>query len=117
MSKVNRKSIKLFKQVDDFSKEPEFETYYTTPYLTIRDTREAWALSDELNDQESGLTESEKIDKLIDFCVNHAFKGQLSKSDFEERFPSGLKELQEVLGFVAIGEDPNELKKSQEKND
>lgn len=116
MSTQNQKKIQLFKQVEDLSKEPEFETYYTTPYLTIRDKKAAWALSDELNDRENPLSEHDAFDKMVDFIVSHALKGQVSKSDFEDRYPGSLKDMQELLGFVAMGEEPpKNAKKSQAK--
>lgn len=101
---MERLAIQLIVIEDEpTTEEPKLETIYTSPYLTLRDTREAFALSAELDDTESALTYEEQIDKLINFAVDHALKGQITKEEFEERMPFGLEGLQEILAFVAFG--------------
>jgi hypothetical protein len=116
MADIQRKAIKLFKQVDDLTKDPEYETYYTSPYISLRDTREAWVLNKELEDPENGLSQDERIDKLVDFVANRAFKGQLTKEDIEDRLVGGLQELNAVLAFVAFGQDIQAKKSQAKKN-
>ncbi|MGH2116631.1 phage tail assembly chaperone G [Aerococcus sp. L_32] len=102
--KMERLAIQLIVIEDELTNdEPKLETIYTSPYLTLRDTREAFELSAELEDPESGLTDAEGIDKLVNFAVDHALKGQITKEEFEERMPFGLEGLQEILAFVAFG--------------
>lgn len=102
--KMERLAIQLIVIEDELTNdEPKLETIYTSPYLTLRDTREAFELSAELDDPESGLTDIDAIDKLVNFAVDHALKGQITKEEFEERFLFGLEGLQEILAFVAFG--------------
>lgn len=104
VKKMERLAIQLIVIEDETTNdEPKLETIYTSPYLTLRDTREAFELSAELDDPESGLTDIDAIDKLVNFAVDHALKGQITKEEFEERFLFGLEGLQEILAFVAFG--------------
>lgn len=120
MSKLKRNMIELIKNPKEVNEgaEPEVEKVWTVPFISLRTTREAVDLLNEVaGDRET--SDDDKNDKIIDFLSDKAFGGKVTKDDFYDRLPgpgfiegvSAQVVLEEVLYFVASGDQGESTKK------
>lgn len=119
MSKLKRNMIELIKNTKEVNEgaEPEVEKVWTVPFISLRTTREAVEILNEVAG--SALSDDDKNDKILDFLSEKAFGGKVTKDDFYDRLPgpgfndgvSAQTALEEVLYFVASGDQGESTKK------
>lgn len=117
---LKREKIELIKNPDEVNQgaEPEVERVWTVPFIPLRASREAANLLNEIvSDTES--SDDEKLDKLIEFVVENAFGGKITKDDIYNRLPGpGFSEqgnaqevIENIILFMATGEQMDSTKK------
>lgn len=115
MADLKRNRIELFKEMDGDT--PKMESFLTSPFLPLSVILEA---NDMLAKYEGKVLATMKadelkeyIDDLADFVANRIYNKQFTKQDLYDRLhsPNAIEELNEQIGFVALGIQSNETKK------
>ena len=106
MAELKRNKIQLLKNVEEVEKggEPEFETYWTPPFIPWRKIREAMQLSSEM--EKGNVNELEMMDKMADFVANDIYGGRFTKDDLFDRLhaPDGNNVIIKQVQFLSTGE-------------
>ncbi|PWA08660.1 hypothetical protein DCC39_14575 [Pueribacillus theae] len=117
MANLKRNMIELIKNPEEVIKggEPEFDKYWTSPFIPLDVTLEAVDFAEKLENGE--ITGSESILEMADFVAQKIFNGQFTKDDIRQRLhaPDAIDELQSQIFFVARGEQSDATKKFLEK--
>ena len=105
MAELKRNKIQLLKNVEEVEKggEPEFETYWTPPFIPWRKIRQAMQLSSEM--EKGGANELEMMDKMADFVANDIYGGRFTKDDLYDRLhaPDGNNIIIQQVQFLSSG--------------
>lgn len=112
MSKLKRVSIELLKNPEEVINggEPEFEKYWSAPFIPLRATREAAEL---MAEAESGkANELELIDRMAEFVANRVYSNQFTVDDLFDRLhaPNALDVIVRQIQFVAGGQQEGDSK-------
>jgi len=106
MANLKRNKIELLKNVEEVEKggNPEFETFWTPPFIPWRKIREALQLQMEIENGDAN--ELELMDKMADFVATDIYGGRFTKDDLYDRLhcPDGTEELMRQVQFLANGE-------------
>lgn len=113
--KLKRNMIELVKNPEEVLNggEPEFDKYWTSPFLPLDVTLEAVDFADELESGEHGeQKESDQILKLADFVAKKIYNGQFTVDDVRTRLhaPDAIEELQSQIFFIARGQQSDSTK-------
>lgn len=112
MADLKRNMIELVKNPEEALRggEVEMEKFWTPPFIPFSKVREAMQLASEM--EKGKLTETEMIDRLIDFIVD-VYGKQFTKEDVYNRIhgPDAVQVLQENIIFVAQGNESSSTKK------
>lgn len=110
MANLKRNMIELVKEV----KEGEIvtEKYFTPVFIPLSVVYQAIDLSAEMQSNEK-TSESEMVDKLLDFVANDIYKGQFTKEELINGLhaPEAIDTLQQQIMFITYGQQTNETKK------
>lgn len=117
---LKREKIELIKNPEEVNNgaEPEIERVWTVPFIPLRVSREAANLLNEIV-ADTTSTDDEKLDKLIEFVVENAFGGKITKDDIYNRLPgpgfseqgSAQEVIEHIIFFMATGEQMESTKK------
>lgn len=106
MAELKRNKIELLKNVEEVENggKPEFETFWTPPFIPWKKVREALQLQKEI--EEKGMDEVDTMDKMADFVANDIYGGRFTKEDLYNRLhcPSGNEEIIKQVMFLANGD-------------
>ncbi len=121
MSGLKREKIELIKNIDEINNgaEVEIEKVWTVPFISLGTSIQAVNLYQKVTDPDKEMSEEDRNDEVIDFLVEKAFGGKVSKEDFYTRLPgagfnegmSGQEVLINLLIFVGNGEQTDDTKK------
>lgn len=120
MANLKRNMIELIKNPDEVIKggEPEFDKYWTSPFIPLDVTLEAVDFAEEIEagDNVKGK-ESDAILKLAEFVARKIYNEQFTIDDIKTKLhaPNAIEELQSQILFIARGEQTDATKKFLEK--
>lgn len=119
MAKLKRNMLKLVKNPKEAMKgaEIEYETYWTSPFLSTEVTYEAMDLADLMEEKESDMKSREVMDILGKFVTDKIYGGQFTFKDLKEKYhgPDFINSMREQIQFIAQGQQTDETKKFLEK--
>lgn len=117
MANLKRNMIKLVKNPEEAMRgaEIEYETYWTSPFLSTDVTYEALDLAEKLESvgsDKADMTQRQAMDLLQDFIANKVYGGQFTPDDIKKKFhgPDLIETLQSQLMFVTNGMQSDETK-------
>lgn len=124
MADLKRNMIKLVKNPEEAAQgaEIEYQTYWTSPFLSSDVTYEALDIAEKLDestsdDKKQNMTQREGMDLLSQFVANKAYGGQFTPEDLKTKFhgPDLINELQGQLAFITNGMQTDDTKKFLKK--
>lgn len=114
MANLKRNMIKLVKNPEDAQKggEIEYETFWTSPFISSEVTYEALDIGEKLNSEDNEMTEKEAMELLENFIADKAYGGQFTAEDIRKRLhgPELIEELRSQLVFITNGMQSDDTK-------
>ncbi|GIP63367.1 hypothetical protein J32TS6_19220 [Virgibacillus pantothenticus] len=109
MAKLKRNMIELVKNPEEVLSggEPEFDKYWTSPFIPLDVTLEAVDFADEIENRDGEEEkESDLILKLANFVAEKIYNGQFTVEDIRKKLhaPDAIEELQSQIFFIARGQ-------------